>query len=141
MLCRGLPHVHQEGLSEALQSTKASGSCCVAAGRARRSRAAQQQCVRMSASTSRWPQGVSAGGLVLLVCVSLLARRALAQWRPSYPYSQVDLEMEEGIYNYTDAVVLSIDYLRWDGYFLNTYTITPGAPALLAWNVPGICLL
>lgn len=35
--------------------------------------------------------------------------------------------MEEGVDNYTDALVLQVDYLRWDGYFLNTYTITPGA--------------
>ena len=120
--------MHQEGLSEALQSTKASGTCCVAAGRARRrGKAAQQLCVRMSAATSRWLRCVSAGGLALLLCMSLLPRRALAQWRPSYPYNQVHLDMEEGVDNYTDALVLMVDYLRWDGYFLNTYTITPGA--------------
>ena len=64
---------------------------------------------------------------MLLLCASLLARRALAQWRPSYPYNQVRLDMEEGVDNYTDALVLQVDYLRWDGYFLNTYTITPSA--------------
>ena len=81
----------------------------------------------MSAGTRTRLQQVSYRWLVLLVCTSLLAQRALALWRPSYPYNQVHVEMDEGVDNYTNALVLQVDYLRWDGYFLNTYTITPGA--------------
>ena len=117
----------------ALQSTKAGRSCCVCAGSPAPwlgvVDAAQQRCVRMSARTRSWLHPISCVGLVLLVCTSLLARRALAQWRPSYPYRTAQLEAFEGVENYTTAFVLQIDYPRWDGYFLNTYTITPSARA------------
>lgn len=83
----------------------------------------------MSVSTRSWLHSVSYVGLLQLVCLcmSLLAQRALAQWRPSYPYRTASLEVFEGVDSYTSAFVLGIDYLRWDGYFLNTYTITPSA--------------
>jgi len=63
-----------------------------------------------------------------MLLVSALLCPAAAVYRPNYPLAApVTWEMFGGAGNYSRDLGITLDWSRWDGYFLMNWTLTPSA--------------
>jgi hypothetical protein len=63
-----------------------------------------------------------------MLVVSVLLSPAAAVYRPNYPLAApVTWGMYGGAGNYSRDLSITLDWSRWDGYFLMNWTLTPSA--------------
>ena len=71
-----------------------------------------------------------------MLLVSALLCLAAAVYRPNYPLAKpVTWEMFGGAGNYSRDLGITLEWSRWDGYFLMNWTLTPSAGGAPRWTL------